>query len=105
MELKLNGKEVEVKVTARSVAMLEKETKLTIQDILTPLSEGKIPKLEVVASMVKQSTQLSEEDVYKVLDENPGVLTGIVSLYANWVGKAFAIADSGNSDSSNTTAS
>lgn len=110
MQLKLSGKEVEAKVTARSVAMLEKETKSSIQDILTPMSEGKMPKIEVIAAMVKQGCTIenkgvSDEQSYAIIDENQGAMTGMVTLYAEWVGKAFAIADAGNSDSSSTTAS
>lgn len=101
MKIKLNEKEHDVKVTARSVAMLEKETGKLITDIFS--ATGSIPPMSVVASMIKSATTLTEEECYQSIDEVPGLFTEIIKEYTAWISRAFAISEVGNSESLMTT--
>ena len=96
MKVTLKGQDLELSVTARSVMMLEKETGKTLQDVISGIADGKIPTMTVIASMIKQASKLSEEQVYDLLDENATVYMGIIKLYSEWTQKAFSAAEAGN---------
>ena len=95
----------EVKVGSRAVAMFEKESGMRIQEFMQFAGEGKMPKVELMAILVKASTNLSIEQVYDAMDEQPEIYTQIGLEYSNWCKKAWQVGESGNSDSSTTAQS
>lgn len=91
---------MEFKVTARAVAMFEKETGILIQDLMDQVATGRLPKIETFAAMIKHASKLSTDEAYGVIDSDAGVYAKVVSAYADWIKTAFAVADSGNSEAS-----
>jgi len=97
--MKLGEKEIEFKVTARSIDLYERETKTTIQELLNDAANGAIPSMFKIVSMIKHATSLKEDECYKILSENDFVLSEIMKLYTELFAKIYNVAKSGNLES------
>ncbi len=94
----------DLKVTARAVALFEKETGKTIQDVMDQIAGGKLPSVETIAIMIKAASNKNIDQAYEYIDANQHAYMGTITAYSEWVKTAFAVADSGNLEASTTAA-
>jgi hypothetical protein len=102
MKVTVKKEQHNVNVTARAVMLFEKESKKTIQELMTEIGEGKLPSIETIAMLLKASTKLDFDSCLAAIDENDNVYMDVITAYSTWVGKAFAIAETGNSEAPTT---
>jgi len=93
----------EVKVTARAVALFEKESGKTIQEFMDGISEGKMPPISTIALLIKSASKMTLEQSLDLLDEEPSSYNSIVKQYTEWCKVAWSAASSGNSEASTAT--